>query len=389
MSFVDLFISSVCMFFYFPFFPKNIWIISERGDQAQDNGISFFKYLNSIDDDISSYYLLEKGNENIKRVGKIGKVILKGSLKHKMFFLMSNVIASTEKNIIEPWGSNIFYKYFSSLYPQKIKVFLQHGVTDKDVSHVYGRKISNFDLVVTVSKREKKFMVEQFGYDESNVICTGFSRYDYLNLKSKNNIITYIPTWRRYLVELSDKSISNTIENKDNFLKSKYYLEIMDIINDSALISFLEEENLEFLFITHYAFDIFSELFSSKSDKIKIFKSGEIEIKSLLEISKIFITDYSSIHFDSAYIGCNNIYYQFDVEEFFDEHAGKSYFSYEIDGFGDLVNNKFDLIKVLDEIASNNYVRKKMYCERVNKFFEFKDKNNSKRIYDEVKSFLK
>ena len=166
---LDMFFSGIIMYILYPFLHKDVWIISERLDQAQDNGIAFFEYLNKEHTDIASYYLLEKNCPNINYVKSMGKVLIQGTLKHKILFLKSKVIASTEKNMIEPWGSRIFYRIFQRFFPRKLKVFLQHGVTDKDVSSVYGKNVSDIDLFVTVTNVEKEFIKDKFGYNESEI----------------------------------------------------------------------------------------------------------------------------------------------------------------------------------------------------------------------------
>ena len=130
------------------------------------------------------------------------------------------------------------------------------------------------------------------------------------------------------------------------------------------------------------------DLFNVSSDNIEIFKSEEVKIVEFLIKAKVFITDYSSIHFDSAYLGKTNIYYQFDKEEFIKEHAGESYFTYERDGFGTIVNKEKDLIKQIEKIISSDNIKNDKYSSRINKFFEFKDGNNCFRLYNAIKSKL-
>ena len=381
------------MYILYPFLPKDIWIISERLDQAQDNGIAFFEYINKEHTNIASYYLLEKNCPNINYVKSIGKVLIQGTLKHKILFLKSKVIASTEKNMIEPWGSKIFYRIFQRFFPKKFKVFLQHGITDKDVSSVYGKNVSNIDLFVTATQVEKEFIKDRFGYNNDEIGNVGFCRYDkILNLKEsleKENIVLYIPTWRRNLFDLTKIHDEKYIkEARKNFIKSEYYNVIQDIINDIQLNDILEKYHYKFIMVTHHGINKLADIFNTKFSNIEIYKSEEVIIQEMLAKSKIFITDYSSIHFDSAYIHNKNIYYQFDEEEFYKNHAGKSYFSYARDGFGPVVTTKEDLISVIEKSINDNSEEKK-YTDRINKFFQFYDSNNSKRLYEVILSKLK
>lgn len=390
---LDMIFTGIIMYVLYPFLPKDIWIISERLDQAQDNGIAFFEYMNSKQSQVTTYYLLQKDCNKIESVQSIGKVLIQGTLKHKIIFLKSKVVASTEKNMIEPWGSNIFYRFFQRFFPKKLKVFLQHGITDKDVSSVYGKNVSNIDLFVTATKVEKKFIEEKFGYKNDEIGNVGFCRYDkILNLKEnseKENIILYIPTWRRNLFDLSKIQDKKYIEEaRKNFIKSEYYKAIQDLINNIKLNHILEKYNYKFIMVTHHGINELADTLNTKFNNIEIYKSEEVIIQQILVKSKIFITDYSSIHFDSAYIHNKNIYYQFDEKEFYKNHAGKSYFSYLRDGFGPVVTTKEDLISVIEKSINDNCEEKK-YTDRIDKFFQFQDGNNSKRLYELILSKLK
>ena len=385
---IDMIITGILMYICYPFLPKNIWIISERLNQAQDNGIAFFEYMRRHQPQEETYYLLEKDSPYIKKVQTIGPVLLAGTLKHKLYFLKSKVVASTEKNMIEPWGSNVFYKYFAKLYPKKIKVFLQHGILDKDVSSVYGAAVSNFDLFVTSTDAEKEFVIEKFGYTPNQVINVGISRYDQLLEKSKTtpkeNMILYMPTWRRYLIDLSNEDGNYKEETYKKILQTNYYKGIKDLIEDIDLKNTLVKENMQLIVILHHAMEIIAPSFNNLGSNIEIYTSEQVNIQDMICKAKVFITDYSSVHFDSAYVGNPNVYYQFDQEEFLKEHAGKSYFSYVLDGFGPVIESKEALLQQINELIDQKYEQATQYNDRREHFFENRDGQNSRRLYEYI-----
>lgn len=387
-SLIDMLFMSCCMYISYPFLPTNIWIISERENQAQDNGLAFFKYLTEKHPEINSYYLIEKDYHNISKLKQIGRVLIRGSIKHKVFFLKSDVIATTEKNVIEPWGSNVFYKYFSKVYPKKTRVFLQHGIISMDVSEVYGKKVSHFNLFVASTEKEKRFIEQNFGYDEKEVICTGISRYDQLEYTSCKNgsqkIILYMPTWRRYLMDLSKSDKKYIYQRQQEFTNTKYYKEVSSFINDNRLREMLEQNDFHIIYIMHHGMNAFKKMFKCEHDRVKIYSSEEVNIQEMLKKAKVFITDFSSIHFDSAYIGNINYYYQFDKEEVLKKHGGKSYFNYEENGFGKVVEQKEDLLEEINKALNSEVIRKDIYNKRVEVFFKYKDKMNSERIFNAI-----
>lgn len=389
---VELVIATIIMYVLKPFLPKNIWMVSERADQAQDNGIAFFKYLCREQKNVFPVYLLEKNSNKIEEVSKIGTVIQKGSLKHKVYFLNAKVVATTEKNIIEPWGAKLFYSKFSWLYPKKLKVFLQHGIVDKDVSAVYGKAVSNFDMFIASTQAEKQFIIDKFGYEDEEVKVTGLARYDYLwqqkDIVKKENIILYAPTWRRYLIDLANQDKQYIEDCKKAFIQSEYFKSIQEVLSSQKLQSILEKHDFKLVLITHHAMNHFADLFVSNSPRVEIFKSEDVTIADWLLKSKVFITDYSSIHFDSGYIGNGNIYYQFDQEAFKKQHAGVSYFTYEKNGFGRAVSEVEALLKAVEQEVMQKDNHEAMYTHRRKAFFAYFDSLNCQRIYMEIKNRL-
>lgn len=53
-------------------------------------------------------------------------------------------------------------------------------------------------------------------------------------------------------------------------------------------------------------------------------------------------------------------------------------------GFGPVLNETQDILKEVIKIKSKNYKISSFYLNRVNNFFEYKDKNNCYRLIDFV-----
>lgn len=76
---------------------------------------------------------------------------------------------------------------------------------------------------MTVTNMEYQSILDYaYYYDEEQVKCTGFPRYDYLDDNSQDKkIITFMPTWRSYLTGNIDvKTDSRTL--KKGFENSSY-----------------------------------------------------------------------------------------------------------------------------------------------------------------------
>ena len=86
--------------------------------------------------------------------------------------------------------------------------------------------------------------------------------------------------------------------------------------------------------------------------------------------------------FDFAYLKKPVIYYQADDSYHFDQE--KSYFDYQKDGFGPVAKSPDELQEHIIEILENGCMMDETYQKRVDEFFKFHDRNNSKRVYEEI-----
>ena len=90
------------------------------------------------------------------------------------------------------------------------------------------------------------------------------------------------------------------------------------------------------------------------------------------------ITDYLPEFFDFAYLKKPIIYYH----EKDDYHYEEGYFKYESIGFGNVIKSKDELInKTIYYMDHDNKLEDK-YERRIDEFFKYHDKKNSKRVYE-------
>lgn len=360
---------------------RDVWLITERGDEARDNGYSFFKYLRNSYPNINAYYLISTNNkEEYSKVNIHGNVIRYRSMMHKMLFVNAIFLVTAHRGSIEPWNYASYKKYLSFFSPNQKYIFLQHGITKDDVSNVLGRNNTLFDLFITGAKPEYDYISKIFGYTNNEVVYTGFARFDdlYDEKIEKKKQILLMPTWRK---ELAWSQVENKYEN---FMHSDYYRRFQSFLENDRLANILESQDYSLVFYLHYEMQMFSECFQSENPKIIIAKKENYDIQSLLRESAILITDYSSVYFDFAYMRKPVIYYQFDREQFRQKHYKKGYFSYEEHGFGPVLNQEKDVYDSLDYILSSNAQIDNVYQTRVNQFFAFNDRNNCERIYRSI-----
>lgn len=351
-----------------PFF-KDIWIIEENPNEACDNGYIFFKYLRENRKDINAYYVIKKKSKDYKKVELLGNIIIHGGLKHWVYYLNAKKIIVTQK-YANPSRAlfHILHKYSIKKTP---RIFLQHGVI-KDYCKMFNYSNTKFRIFICGAKREYEFIKEKFGYPEQNVVYTGLARFDNLNLASNNkdNMILICPTWRNWI---------KTQKEFDIFMNYYY-----NLLSDNELIKRLEEKNIFINFVMHKNMNKFKFKDILKSKNIIINHNEDVNIQDLINKASLFITDYSSIFMDIAYRKVPMVFYQFDRNEYREKQLPEGYFSYEKDGFGDVLETTNDIIDKVEYYINNNFEIEEKYAKRMDKFFERKDKNNCKRILEEI-----
>jgi len=359
---------------------RNAWLICERGIEAKDNGFAFFRYVRINHPEKKVYYLIDsKQKEDFQRVKEWGNLIEYGSFEHKMALFFASHFISTHIGYMMPWSYLLFKKILAT---RSKYVFLQHGVTKEDLSNIFNKSFSGVDLFITSTKKEWESIVynKNYGFNEYEVVLTGFARFDHLLPFSTKRQILFMPTWRQYLV---NRPIDNKNQSalKNTFIHSSYFRHLFDFLKNEKLATLLDANNLELIFYPHFEMQKSLSLFAIDNKRIIIAKKETHDVQQLLKESLMLITDYSSVAFDFAYMKKPLIYYQFDQEEYYGRHYKKGYFDYDRDGFGAVVETEDQLINEIEHIIANDFSMEKSYMNRVDETFLYHDNRNCERIY--------
>ena len=361
---------------------REIWLVSDRTNAANDNGIHLFKYLNKNGrKDVDYYFVISKDVKDYEEVKKYGKVIDFGSLKYKMYFLLADNIISSQMNeaVMNPFGNK--YKHMYGLYRANM-VFLQHGIIKDDLSSWLNSYRKNLKIFVTSAQPEYDSIVNgNYNFKGDVVKLTGLPRYD--NLKDKSEkIIAFMPTWRNNLTGKDDTA--NGVKGyNEHFKESLYYNFYNDLINDERLLKVMRENGYKGRFVIHPCHIANAGDFVS-NDVIEV-ETGAADYQQIFNTSKLLISDYSSVVFDFAYLRKPSLYTQFDREEFFSNHTyDVGYFDYERDGMGPVYYNYEDTLKEIIRQIENDCKIEQKYIDRINKFYKYHDQDNCKRVYEEI-----
>lgn len=349
---------------------ENTWLIGERYDTAQDNGFALFEWL-SANTSIDAYYVIEENSQDYEKIKDKSNVLRFGTREHFDIAFKAKVLLGTHdlENLLPYKSAEGFFGYEDTL-----KVFLQHGVLGRKNVEYHKKYYEHpFDLFVVSSDPEKyDVVVDQFGYDEKEVIVTGLARFDKLPVHNETKDILLMPTWRDW------------INTDEQFLNSDYYHLYAGLVNNPKLLELLEKYNVRLNFYPHYRSQVyFNEDMLLNKERVRFIPLGIRRVQDLLIEHALLITDYSSVSFDFTMMKKPVIFYHFDVKRFFRKGILRP-----IDEtfLGGIANTEEEVIALIEERLVKGL---EDYQMDISGIIKYRDHHNCERIYNEVKQLLK
>lgn len=367
---------------------EKYYLLNDRIMYGDDNAEQLFRYINQEDKNFSkyTYFVLDKNSPNFKDISKAGKVLKYGSLKHKLKYINSKMIMSSHASYYDR-VFNPFNEQEMSVYKDKINkqfVFLQHGVIMNDVHNFLNREHIIADLFITTTKPEYEDIAQNYMYDKNAIVCTGLARFDRLKDERKK-IILIAPTWRAFL-----ENVEYSNDKENSLEESEFYKKYQSLLNKKEILDEIKKYGYKIQFLLHPASEKYKQSFLNlQNENVEVLSTKDIRYSTLFKECALFITDYSSTHFDVAFLQKPIIYYQFDQEKFFTAHYNRGYFDYEKDGFGELIKDEDDIVNKIIFYIKNNCQIEDKYKNTIENTFHYLDHNNSKRTLEEIKKLSK
>jgi len=369
----DVLLTIICKVLLGKFYSnKNITIIGERKDTAQDNSYHLFKYARENHAENNIYYVIDKKSSDYLRIKDLGNIIEYGSFKHTLYLLLC-------KKSINSYAeqANMYtraYKEVVKYYPEwqkNDKIFIQHGVIGVSrVNQALNKNEYDFAVFVVSSQFEKDHIVKEFGYSDDEVIVTGLARWDNLIDTSKGNEILLMPTWR------------NWIKTAEELSKSRYLRTYINLLNNSNLHQILEKNDLYLNFYPHYQTQLLLEDMPNFHNRIRVIRQGSETVQDLLKKHALLITDYSTVSFDFVYMKKPVIFFQFDYEEFYSRHYNEGPINHKTDLFGKVCETNETLLSELNQIIDQEMQIAPVYLEKSNKFMIRTNHQHTEEIYN-------
>lgn len=363
---------------------RRIWLIGERSDTAQDNGMHLFRHLRTQQPQDKVYYIIERDSPHRPRVAGLGHIVEHSSLRHRLLMLHAEVLAnaySIHYMIPSGWAAGDYLRHLAWRVGA-LRVYLKHGVHLSP--NAVERGSQGYDVVLTVTGRETEALRATSGYT-GQLAHTGLPRYDALVQTPPSRTILFMSTWRRYLVP---KVFGRANADQIAYQGSEYQRFMDQLLGSQRLQHMLLEHDYRLVFVPHYRLaDRFAGV-PTAGDRISIGDTDHVGLQELIRQCDAFVTDYSSVHFDVAYLGTPIIYARFDEVDFETRHASPSWFDYQKDGFGPVAYTLEQTLDELEALLERGCTQADLYRQRVDAEFTYRDQENCRRAVEAIEQRL-
>ena len=349
---------------------RGLWLVAERGIDARDNGYWFFRYLRDKQPQVNTCYVIDKSSPDYEKVAQLGNTVAFRSLRHYLMYLAADQLISTHVQPASPDLMMYYHLRQIGIRPRGKQDLLQHGIIMNEMKWMWYPQL-RLDFFASGGKMEYDYLSSTFGFPEGVVQYTGLCRYDNLaRANHPSNEILVMPTWR-----------GSTYPQGKQFYETPYYRQFQSMLNNPRLLRLLEEKDMKLVFYPHIELQKELDKFTSPSGRVILASWRDYDVQDLLMRCNLLITDYSSVHFDVAYMEKPIIYYQFDMEDFRKFSYQEGYFFHDKHGFGPVVKTEDALIEAIVACAGNDFRMEKIYHDRLDVFFQMRDEKNCERTY--------
>ncbi len=353
---------------------KRIWLISERGVDARDNGYWLFTFLRENYPGIEVCYIISRDSPDyVKLQSYKANLLPYRSLAHYIMLWRASVLISTHIQGYFPFmGMGLWFRKISGCYNSKCHVSLKHGIT-KDYTAYLDYSNTHLDLLISGAKPEYDYFLSAYKYPSSVVQLTGFCRFDGLVNTANHRQILLMPTWREWLYKDAD------------FAESEYAQTYLSLLHNARLHKLLEQYGMDLIFYPHHEVQKYLTHFKQHygSNHIIIADKEHYDVQNLLRESDVLITDYSSVYFDFAYMGKPVIYYLFDFERYRREHYSDGWYDYS-NGLGTITKTENDCIEAIAQVLQKNCEMPEKCRQYVSHLFPYTDQHNCERVYKAI-----
>ncbi len=369
---------------------RDAWVLMDRIGDAGDNGERLFRYLRGANPGINAWFAVARESPDWtplrRQFGR--RVLAHGSLRWKLAMANAQHLISSHVDtpIVRPPALR------SVIKPRWRFTFLQHGVIKDDISNWLNAK--PVDLFITSTPQELASITGDhtpYVFTTKEVKLTGMPRFDRLRdlgariAPEARDLLLVAPTWRVGLLRpLRPGERRRAIVPA--FLESAFVRNWLELMRSDELAVVCAEQRLTIGFLPHPELQPALSLMTLPNH-VRALTFADHDVQELFARSALFVTDYSSMAFNAAYIDRPIVYFQFDADEV--ERGGhlgrRGYFEYARDGFGPIASTPADAVASIGRVLRSSRAPAPEYQARIDATFPQRDGFCCARVTREIR----
>lgn len=362
---------------------RDLWLVMDRFNKADDNGRVFFEYLCALprNEDSPRYvFAIDARCPEMAELRRIGETVDAMSMRYKVLFALSDFVISAYHTQAQrlPFAEDSIAYLKPDIFKSQF-VYLRHGISMNDVSKTVGKIFDNARIMNASARREYESILSgAYGYTEREVKLCGMMRFDKL-YDDRKHVVTFMPTWRHSLV---NRRGACRMKLAPNFTESAFFKSYSALFCHPEVVRACTEGHYELRLLLHPNLDVSRRYFESIPGLVVVPLTESY--RKVFAETDLLVTDYSSVAFDFAYLKKPVLYFQFDRDEFFSTQYQKGYYDYLADGFGEVETNVESMAARIVEYLRGGAVMKPIFRQRADAFFAFTDRDNCKRMHEAI-----
>ena len=369
-------------------YPKDTYLLFDCLHDETAEAIDAYSLFEKMrEKGIPAYYVLRKQTALYQKLADENKlenvIVLNFSTRtHPNEFMQKiHQILYRTKCILTSFGENSgTVEMFFRRHPSWQYIFLQHGPTFMKESVLYNGYLypAKFDKFLICSDREENVWLK-YNFPKEKLIKVGLPRWDLLkNLpQPKQKSILLMLTWRGL--------------NSVTFENSLYKKNLLNLLHNKKLNSYLSQNNITLYFAPHHAllgnahinFDL------SEEKNIQIVDGGKVS--QYIRQCSCLLTDLSSVAFDFMFQNKPVVFYILDK----DDRALNRFDAKDLAGFdykqyilSDVFFNEDAVVNRVIEYCENNFKIDERTHDIYNSFFYTKE-NIREQLIEKLEEICK
>lgn len=322
-----------------------------------------------------AYFILDENSDDYKRLKADAGVVAKYSFRYYWLVYRVNLFVATEAPSHLNVMRSVNYWLRRSHVDNRF-VFLQHGIIymknlGKNCTFIQGKEGAP-DYMVVSSEKEGRVAAQMLQMKPEQLWNTGLAIFDKMtqNIDAKSqNLVTVFLTWKPYEEYIQD------------FTETEYYRTIVATVE--LLAKYIPRERI--------AVCAHPKVEGLIKNTPLYGSMWQQPVFDLIAKTKLLITDYSSICYQSFFRGAGVIFYQYDLERY--EQATGPLIPQQEEYIGPRVFDRNQLEQVISDIIKDGeicleQIRTAEYERRYAAINQWKDGHNTQRICERLLALL-